>query len=110
MLLVAAAAGGGLAQVPSPEKHVKEIRAMQPTDVKPMSPLCQLPSDDPVPTVHIHKADAAKFEPDLKSLMEKSEEVVLSNGPLDNISVLSIGRFSNCVFRCDRAALLEGVA
>jgi hypothetical protein len=93
ILIVAVAVGCGLAQevtpVPAPEKHVYDIKAEQTREVLLASPLCQRARANPKSANgHTFRLDAATFESDMSSLMEKSDEVVLASWA-DNTTAIS---------------------
>jgi hypothetical protein len=88
ILIIAAATGCGLGQQTAPEKHVKDIRAEQPQDLILASPLCQRARDNHVPLIHSYNVDKSTLEPDLASLMEDSDEVILG-GAVDSTDVIS---------------------
>jgi hypothetical protein len=77
ILLSAAAAGCSLAQQPTHEIHVNDIRAEQPQNVLLASPLCERARANGHAILHTFKVDPATLEPSLAELMEKSDEVVL---------------------------------
>jgi len=91
-----AAAGCGLAQGPAPapakaqEKHVRDFRAEQPQASIYASAVCQAARTDGYRrSSNLHRVDDATLEPDLSSLMAKSDEVILGSTMRGNISVLS---------------------
>lgn len=92
ILAAAATVGGGWAQDAAPEMHVKEIIAAQTPEVKAASPFCQLKSDWEHPYVYkIRPVDQKTLSPDLASLMEKSDDVLLISSPIFGRDVLSPG-------------------
>lgn len=88
MLAGALTIGCASAQDLAYEKHVKDIRAEQTQKVIEASPLCRLAMEtskyDPEKSAsenasNQHEIDLATLEPDMESLMEKSDEVVVGN-------------------------------
>jgi hypothetical protein len=98
LILVVAAVGSlGMtqetAQSAAKEKHVKDIWAEQTREAQSASPLCQETIEmrkRPKDSFNLHelKVDPATLEPNLESLMEKSDEVVLVGQ--DSASALAI--------------------
>ncbi len=87
------AIGQGRAQEPASEKHVADIRAEQPASAISASPLCdRVRTTDPYFVIHDLVIDPATLEPDLTSLMQKSDEVLLVGTYRDRVSVLARSR------------------
>ncbi|MGA2891028.1 MAG: hypothetical protein ABSE51_23655 [Terracidiphilus sp.] len=92
ILAAAATAGCGWAQDATTEMHVKEIQAAQTPEVLAASLFCQLQSDSYHPYVFkIRPVDQKTLSPNLASLMEQSEEVLLISSPIYGGDVLSPG-------------------
>jgi len=89
-LMFAMAIGCGLAQQTAPEKHANDIRKEQPRTFIDASPLCQRTLANPQgPNKHNYKVDRSTLAPDLKSLMEKSDDVILTTGPSDGYGAIA---------------------
>jgi hypothetical protein len=89
-LLLVAMGSGWTQQRPAAAKHASDIRAEQTRQVIAASPACQKAIADPkTETEHTYRVPAAAFLPNLESLMEKSDEVVLSGIPMDGFSAVS---------------------
>jgi hypothetical protein len=73
----------------SPEKHTKNILAEQPPTVIMASPLCQQVRDSGKSLDTRHPVDPATLEPDLASLIQKSDEVVLVGNTLGTAEAIS---------------------
>jgi hypothetical protein len=83
-LFLATAIGYGLAQKTDSEKHVKDIRKEQPRTAIAASPLCQRTRENPQgPNMHEYKVDPSTMAPDLDSLIEKSDDVILTTALSD---------------------------
>jgi len=78
-----------LAQEKTPDKHVQEISAEQTQDMIVASPLCQQVRKDGKKKVTVHELDPVTLEPDLSSLMQKSDDVVLVGGGTRRADVIS---------------------
>jgi hypothetical protein len=89
ILAAAVAAGCGMAQETIPEKHVKDIKAEQTRDVILASPLCQRTRENPHTASHIRSVAPATLEPDMSSLMEKSDEVILVGDTITSTEAIS---------------------
>jgi hypothetical protein len=93
-LSLSLAAGTGLCQqLPSPppfELHAKDIRMGQPDELTRASSLCQQARQSERGWVrHDRDVDPATLEPDLRSLMEKSDEVILAGISFADIEAIS---------------------
>jgi hypothetical protein len=89
LILLIVATGGGQAQQVTPEKHVKDIRAEQTQAVISANPLCRQVraaghSEDHKPVV-----DSSTLEPNLSSLMQNSDEVVLGGAYTASVDAFS---------------------
>jgi hypothetical protein len=84
-LVTYAAFGFGFAQ----EAHVKDIRDQQPQGKIVASTLCQQVRKDGVSKVTAHELNPATLEPDLSSLMAKSDEVVLVGGGMGGAEAIA---------------------
>jgi hypothetical protein len=89
-LIVAATAGYAFGQQPAPEKHVADIEKEQTQAVIAASPLCQQAiSNPPEANIHKYSIDRSTLAPDLKSLMEQSDEVILTAMPSSSIQAIA---------------------
>jgi hypothetical protein len=84
-LACAVAQDTGLAR----EKHTKDIQAEQPPAVIMASSLCQQVREYGKNQNSTHPVDPATLEPDLASLMQKSDEVVLVGNTLGTANAIS---------------------
>lgn len=94
-LLAAAALGSALPQSATHEPSLNHIKAQWPPETLFASALCQRALEDPgegtITLQYAAKVDPKAFVPDLNSLMEKSDEVILAT-PLSSAIVLSPSR------------------
>jgi len=89
-LIFAAAIGYGLAQQTVPERHVRDIEKDQPRTVITASPLCLRTMANPQATnQHKYPVDRSTLAPDLKSLMETSDDVILTSGLANGAEVIA---------------------
>ncbi len=89
-LFFAMAMGRGLAPQTPPEKHANDIRKEQPQTVIAASPLCQRTMANPQgPNMHKYSVDRSTLAPDLESLMEKSDDVILTTAPADGYEAIA---------------------
>lgn len=93
--LAAAALGAGWPQSASRELSLSDIKAQWPQETLFASALCQRTLDDPgdgtITLQYATKVDPKAFVPDLHTLMEKSEEVILA-APTRSVVALSPSR------------------
>ena len=89
-LILAMAVSYGPAQQTVPEKHVKDIEKEQPRTVITASPLCQRTMANPqAPNRHDYPVDRSTLAPDLKSLMEMSDDVVLTTESSNGVEAIA---------------------
>ncbi len=89
-LILAMAACYALAQQTVPEKHVKDIEKEQPRTVITASPLCQRVMANPdAANQHKYPVDRSTLAPDLKTLMEESDDVILTTMPSDGYEAIA---------------------
>ena len=89
LFLVTLCVGFGIAQLAGTEKHVKDIRAEQPQKLIAATPLCQEVRAAGHQMDHLIAVAPSTLEPDLPSLMRKSDEVVLAGAFTESIEALS---------------------
>jgi hypothetical protein len=95
MTFIAAVAASGCCfpQEPAQEMHVDEITAQQTREVILASPLCQQTRERGDSVIHKVTMNSATPEPDLVSLMEKSDEVVLiAQSHRNTVAISSSGK------------------
>jgi hypothetical protein len=89
LLAVAVAAAWGQEEAAVPEKHVRQLRAEQPREMQWASPLCQKVLASGQASYRRVTVDPATLETSLQALMEKSDEVVVTNFMGYTASVIS---------------------
>jgi hypothetical protein len=89
VLIAVVVIGYGLAQEPSSDKHVRDIRAEQPQSVISASPLCQQVRAAGHAEDDVRHVDPSTLETDLSLLMQKSDEVVLGGAFTSSLKALS---------------------
>lgn len=88
--IFAIAIGYGAAQQTAPEKHVKDIEKEHSRQVIIASPLCQRVRANPgAPNQHEYPVDRSTLALDLKSLMEQSEDVILTTSPTRGVTAIA---------------------
>jgi hypothetical protein len=90
ILAAAVAAGYSLAQEAFKERHLRDIEAEQPISAILASPLCKQTRESGQLVVrHTHDIDPSNLEPDLSSLMEQRDELVLASEAIRDATVIS---------------------
>jgi hypothetical protein len=89
MLIVTFSLRFGVPQSATVEKHVDDIMAQQTREVILANPLCQQTRERGDFVIHKLTVDPAALEPELGSLMEKSDEVVLVGQSYSNMVAIS---------------------
>jgi len=88
-LMLAMGIGDAAAQQVVPVKRAKDIRAEQTPQAIYASPLCQRAREKGRLLTHVRVVDPTTLEPDLASLMENSDEVVLAGAATGNTVAVS---------------------
>ncbi|MGA7574573.1 MAG: hypothetical protein WCA97_11350 [Terriglobales bacterium] len=88
-LVVSIVVGCGLAQDTTKEKHVRDIKAEQTQEAIFASPLCQRVKVDGRNYYSRPQVNPATLAADLYALMQQSDEVVVTSGPVDLATAIS---------------------
>ena len=89
IMAAAIAAGFGLAQQTTREKHAKDIEAEHTQDVMAASQVCEQSGEDKPYVYKIHPVDQKTLAQDMAGLMEMSDEVLLARQTPDSSVALS---------------------